>query len=330
MVEAAKAGPQAWVYIVLWITVSCSMILFNKAVLDHMKFPFPMCLCSWHMFLGTILTQFMAKTTNMLPAVKENRVDWPAFQKSILPVSIFYAFSLVLSNKSYIYLSVSYIQMLKAFTPVFTLIFSYLAGIEKSSLMEVYIVIVICIGVALASYGEILFSWTGFTLQSLAILFESTRLVLVGLLMKQLKLDPLSSFYYTAPCCFIMIFIPMLIFELPLLPLDRLIDPQFLMIMVCNGFVAFLLNIAVVYLIAYTSPLVLTLSGIVKDILLVALSVLILGSPVTLLQYIGYSLALLGLNVHKEYKKSPEVISALIMSFLTCGRGMKGSKQVGV
>ena len=45
--------------------------MFNKAVLDQMKFPFPMFLTTWHMTLATILTQIMARTTNMLPAVHE-------------------------------------------------------------------------------------------------------------------------------------------------------------------------------------------------------------------------------------------------------------------
>ena len=46
--------------------------------------------------------------------------------------------------------------------------------------------------------------------------------------------------------------------------------------------------------------------GIVKDIMLVVLSVLVFGSPVTPLQYAGYGVALLGLNLHKEYKVSDE------------------------
>lgn len=61
----------SWVYIVFWIATSCSMIMFNKAVLDQMKFPFPMFLTTWHMTLATILTQIMSRTTNMLPAVHE-------------------------------------------------------------------------------------------------------------------------------------------------------------------------------------------------------------------------------------------------------------------
>ena len=75
-----------------------------------------MFLTTWHMVLATVLTQIMARTTNMLPAVKENKVDSQVMVKQIMPVAAFFAVSLVFSNKSYIYLSVSYIQV-HAFSP---------------------------------------------------------------------------------------------------------------------------------------------------------------------------------------------------------------------
>ena len=312
--------------------------------------------------------------------------------KSFLPVSLFFAVSLVLSNKAYIYLAVSYIQvnlnniitlnfvnffdsvcyinvqMLKAFTPVAVLIFSFVAGLEQPSYTEVHIVLIICVGVALTSVGESFFSWTGFTFQSLAILAESSRLVLTNLLMKQLKLDPLSSLYYIAPLCAVFTGLACLIFEFQDLPFERMQTTDFLVIMLVNGIVAFTLNVAVVLLISNTSALVLTLAGIIKDILLVVLSVTVFGSPVTPLQYAGtqpslhfscplvlllylllynfplyalflllrsfqlnflcivfifmsagYGLALLGLNLHKEYKKSPERITQLLTYLLSCG-----------
>ena len=70
--------------------------------------------------------------------------------------------------------------------------------------------------------------------------------------------------------------------------------------------------------------------GIVKDIMLVVLSVVVFGSPVTPLQYAGYGVALLGLNLHKEYKKSPEKISNLIAYLMSCGQLSKGSTAVVV
>ncbi len=64
------------------------------------------------MTLATILTQIMARTTNMLPGVSEKKVDSNTLLKQITPVSAFFAASLVLANKAYIYLAVSYIQAL--------------------------------------------------------------------------------------------------------------------------------------------------------------------------------------------------------------------------
>jgi drug/metabolite transporter (DMT)-like permease len=214
--------------------------------------------------------------------------------------------------------------MLKAFTPVAVLIFSFFAGLEKASYMEVYIVLIICVGVALTSVGESYFSWIGFTFQALGILAEASRLVLTNIFMKQLKLDPLSSLYYIAPLCCIFIAPACLFFEFQDLPFDRMQTQDFIVTMLVNGGVAFTLNVAVVLLISNTSALVLTLSGIVKDILLVMLSIAIFGSTVTPLQYFGYGVALLGLNLHKEYKKNPETMTQLITYMATCG--MMGKK----
>lgn len=298
------------------------MILFNKAVLSNMNFPFPMFLTTWHMALATFITQVMARTTSRLPGVHEKKVDANALKTKIMPVSAFFALSLVLSNKAYIYLSVSYIQMLKAFTPVAVLSFSYFAGLEKPSYVELYIVSLICVGVAMTSAGETYFSWIGFVFQALGITFESSRLVLMNVLMKGLKLDSLSTLYYVAPLCAAFIGPAFLIFEYQSMPWERMFTFEFIGIMLINGLVAFTLNVAVVLLIENTSALTLTLAGIVKDILLVVSSVLFFGTPVTLLQYTGYSFALIGLNAHKEYKKNPDAVMALLTTYMTffCGK----------
>lgn len=48
-----------------------------------------------------------------------------------------------------------------------------------------------------------------------------------------------------------------------------------------------------------TSSLVLTLCGVLKDILLVIASIIIWGTPISGLQYFGYSIALCGLVYYK-------------------------------
>lgn len=169
--------------------------------------------------------------------------------------------------------------------------------------MELNIVSIISVGVAMTSIGEIEFSWIGFLFQAAALLAESGRLVLTNILMKELKLDPLSALYYIAPFCCCLIGLAFLVFEFQSFPFERFLSPMFLFILLINGLVAFTLNIAVVMLIGNTSALILTLAGIIKDLMLVFLSVTVFAAPVSQLQYLGYTVALLGLNLHKEYKK---------------------------
>ena len=57
--------------------------------------------------------------------------------------------------------------------------------------------------------------------------------------------------------------------------------------MLSNAVVAFLLNIAAVFLVSAGSGLVLTLAGVFKDILLITGSVLIFGAQITPLQVLG-------------------------------------------
>lgn len=138
---------------------------------------------------------------------------------------------------------------------------------------------------------------SGFICQALGILFEAARLVSIQKLLHGMKMDPLVSLYYFAPVCATLnaLLIPIYEGSAPFyLVWDRL-GP---LIMITNASCAFCLNIAVVFLIGCASSLVLTLSGVIKDILLVVGSVVLMGSTVTFLQVVGYGIALCksGLN----------------------------------
>ena len=61
------------------------------------------------------------------------------------------------------------------------------------------------------------------------------------------------------------------------------------LILISNAAIAFLLNIAAVFLVGAGSGLVLTLAGVFKDILLVTGSVIIFSAQITPLQIIGAS-----------------------------------------
>jgi len=112
------------------------------------------------------------------------------------------------------------------------------------------------------------------------------------------KMDPLVSLYYFAPVCGVMNCLVALFLEIPSMSMQNIYSVGIFML-IANAMIAFLLNVSVVFLIGKTSSLVLTLCGILKDILLVACSMMIWGTKVSAMQFFGYSIALGGLLYYK-------------------------------
>ncbi|KAI9184336.1 hypothetical protein H9P43_003389 [Blastocladiella emersonii ATCC 22665] len=286
------------VYISMWIACSSVVILYNKWILT--RFHYPIFLTTWHMVFMTGVTRLMKNYTNMLPGARNSTMTWDSWARSVLPIGIFFSASLMLNNYAYLYLSVSFIQMLKAKTPLATLILSSMFGLQKINNQLLVNICGVVVGVIIASYGEIMFDLTGFIFQELGIVFESARLVLMQKLMTE-KLDPLSTLYFFAPVCAILNGFSFLIFEYGHMEDGILAAVSELGagIFLSNAMAAFALNMALVLLIGCTSSLVLTLCGVLKDILLIALSMMMFGSKTSGVQVFGYSLALLFLTRYK-------------------------------
>ncbi|PCG89919.1 protein of unknown function DUF250 [Penicillium occitanis (nom. inval.)] len=299
---AAKPAPALHpaVYIASWIALSSGVIIFNKWILHTAGFGFPLFLTTWHLLFATIMTQLLARFTTALDSRHKVPMNRSVYMRAIVPIGIFFSLSLIFGNLVYLYLSVSFIQMLKATNSVATLIATWALGVAPVRLETLGNVSVIVVGVVIASIGEIKFSLIGFIYQVFATVFESVRLVMVQRLLSsaEFKMDPLVSLYYFAPACFVMNGIATLFFEIPKMTMYDIYSVG-VWNLVANASVAFALNVAVVFLIGKTSALVLTLSGVLKDILLVVASMVIFHDPVTPLQALGYGIALMGLVYYK-------------------------------
>ncbi|OQE46152.1 hypothetical protein PENCOP_c001G01850 [Penicillium coprophilum] len=303
---AAEKGEQAGitfhpaVYVTTWITLSSTVILFNKYLLDYANFRFPIILTTWHLTFATIMTQILARTTNVLDGRKKVKMTGRVYLRAIVPIGIMFSLSLICGNMTYLYLSVAFIQMLKATTPVAVLLATWGMGMAPANMKVLANVSIIVVGVVIASFGEIKFNMVGFLFQIGGIIFEATRLVMVqGLLSSaDFKMDPMVSLYYFAPICAVMNGAVALFLEFPHVTMDHVYSVG-IWVLVLNAVVAFLLNVSVVFLIGKTSSLVMTLCGVLKDILLVAASMFLWQTPVTGLQFFGYSIALMGLVWYK-------------------------------
>ena len=259
-------------YVGLWIFLSATVILYNKYVLAYYGFPYPVALTMWHMGFCSIL----AIGTVKLGYVEPVGMSRETYVQAIVPIGFLYAGTLWLGNAAYLYLSVSFIQMLKALMPVAVFTVGCSFGTEVFSTSTLSNMLLISLGVCVASYGEINFVLVGVMLQLLSIGTESTRLTLVQILLQRrgLKLNPITTLYYIAPCCFAFLLVPFAFIEAPKIWNDPnvVIDP---FIFLTNAGAAFGLNMAVFLLIGKTSALTMNIAGVVKDWMLILLSYLL-------------------------------------------------------
>lgn len=113
-------------YIVIWIACSCSIVrlclhfCFRQVdtasdfvdVLYNRFCSTRRCCRSWTFRIRCFWRHSHAsRTTNLLPSLKSSKVDAEVFQTQILPVAAWSAISLITSNKAYVYLSASFIQV---------------------------------------------------------------------------------------------------------------------------------------------------------------------------------------------------------------------------
>uniref|UniRef100_A0A098E1C1 Sugar phosphate transporter domain-containing protein n=1 Tax=Gibberella zeae (strain ATCC MYA-4620 / CBS 123657 / FGSC 9075 / NRRL 31084 / PH-1) TaxID=229533 RepID=A0A098E1C1_GIBZE len=256
-------------------------------------------LTTWHLVFATIATQLLARTTTLLDSRHALPLSRRLYVRTILPIGVLYSASLVFSNIVYLYLSVSFIQMLKATGPVFTLIASWAWGVAQPDAKTFGNIMIIVVGVAIASFGEIEFSVWGFIFQMCGTIAEAVRVVMIQVMLSAegLRMDPLVGLYYYAPVCTLMNLVVVLFSEGPRFKWEDAATAGYGMLF-ANAFLAFILNVISVVLIGKTSGLVMTLSGILKSILLVAASVVIWSTHISLLQTLGYSIALMGLVLY--------------------------------
>ncbi|KAK0193000.1 triose-phosphate transporter family-domain-containing protein [Armillaria mellea] len=290
-VPKPKPKLSATMIIPIWIVLSSSVIIYNNYLYNTLSFKYPVFLVTWHLTFAAVGTRVLQKTTTLVDGAKDVHMSKDMFLKSILPIGLLFSGSLILSNTAYLYLSVSYIQMLKAFTAVAILLISWCFRIQEPNRKLGVIVVMISCGVALASHGELRFNLLGFLIQAAAVAFEASRLVMIQILLHGLKMDPLVSLHYYAPVCALI--------NLVAIPHSTELARIGPLILLSNALIAFLLNVAAVFLVGVGSGLILTLAGVFKDILLITGSVLIFGSTVTPLQIFGYSIALGGLILFK-------------------------------
>lgn len=295
----------SYFYVSIWIFLSFAVIVYNKYILDPKMYnwPFPISLTMIHMAFCSSIAVLLVRVLRVVELPSSPAMTRELYVSSIVPIGALYAFSLWFSNSAYIYLSVSFIQMLKALMPVAVYSISILFNKDSFRSSTMINMLSIFLGVAIAAYGEARFNSLGVLLQLGAVAFEATRLVLIQVLLssKGITLNPITTLYYVSPCCLVFLILPWVVVELPTLRDSSSFHFDF-PIFATNSSCAFALNLAVFLLIGKTSALTMNVAGVVKDWLLIAFSWSVIRDTVTAVNLFGYGIAFLGVAYYNHIK----------------------------
>lgn len=285
----------------LWMCVSSGLIMINKELLSS-GFPYPMCLSGLGMLFSGIASYVTCKHLRLVDANKQLSIEF--YIKHIMPVGLFMALTLAFGNLVYLYLSVSFIQMLKAFTPVITMVALFVSRLETPTNKMVLSVCMIAVGTAIASAGVVNLNYVGLLIMFLSESFEATRLVMTQVLLTGLKFHPIEGLMYLAPACTFWLFMGSLMMEVKQMVAENAMAvvaarPWAFALAAVMGFAV---NSLAYIVIQTASSLTLKVMGTVKNAFVVFLGVFLLGESMTWLQGIGYGVSVVAFYWYQQVK----------------------------
>lgn len=298
-----------YLYLLVYVLLSSGVILYNKWVLSpkYFNFPYPITLTMIHMGFSGLVAFFLVR---ILKVVSPVNMTFEIYATCVIPISAFFASSLWFGNTAYLFISVAFIQMLKALMPVATFFMAVICGTEKLRCDVFLNMLLVSVGVVISSYGEIHFNVVGTLYQVTGIFAEALRLVLTQVLLqkKGLSLNPITSLYYIAPCSFFFLFVPWFLLEKPEMDVSQI---QFsFWIFLSNAVCALALNFSIFLVIGRTGAVTIRVAGVLKDWILIALSTVIFPeSTITGLNITGYAIALCGVVMY-NYLRVKDVRSS--------------------
>ncbi|EPB91397.1 hypothetical protein HMPREF1544_01718 [Mucor circinelloides 1006PhL] len=283
--------PMIWLG--MYFFFNLSLTLYNKIILALYDFPFPWTLTAIHTFCGAVGSYMFWKGDLFQPAKlgdQENMV--------MLAFSVLYTINIAISNVSLNLVTVPFHQVVRAMTPVFTVMLSIMFLKKSYSTMTYISLLPVVLGVAFATFGEYNYTRLGFVLTVLGTVLAAIKTVVTNRVqVGRLKLHPLDLLLRMSPLAFVQTMIYSYVTgemaEVTEFCRTRL-TMSLCFALLINGVMAFFLNVVSFTANKKTSALTMTVAGNVKQVLSIILAVIIFNLNITFTNLIGIMLTLAG------------------------------------
>ncbi|KAF8208197.1 triose-phosphate transporter family-domain-containing protein [Mycena galopus ATCC 62051] len=290
-VPAIPESPSFW--LAMYFCFNLGLTLYNKGVL--VSFPFPYTLSALHALFGTIGGTLLAHRGCFVPS----RLNLGG-TIALVAFSVLYAINIVVSNVSLQLVTVPFHQVVRAATPIFTILFSALLFGAQSSQSKKISLIPVIAGVGLATFGDYYFSYTGFFLTLLGTILAALKTIFTNVLQTP---KTTSRLYFSNPFDLLFLLSPLALVQCLLLAhftgelahVRAYEMSRFQLIaLLLNGCIAFGLNVVSFSANRRVGALGMTVAANVKQVLTIVCAVGIFNLTITKLNAVGIILTLVG------------------------------------
>ena len=283
--------------------------MLNKAAFATVDFHYPYFLSFVHMVCNSIGSQLVFqsmksdKETGQTGVFQRllgnvNRKDLDATgKKYILAFSVIFSLNIAIGNVSLRYVSVNFNQVMRSLVPALTIVMGLMLGKNISS-QRIIAVMPVVMGVAMACFGDMSYTYLGFFYTICCILLAALKVVASGeMLTGPLKLHPVDLLGHMAPLAMVQC----LAFSVvtgevtSILSRPELYETYYpIGVVLMSGLFSFSLNICSLMANKLTSPLTLCIAANVKQVLMIGISTIIFATPISLLNGSGIVVVLMG------------------------------------
>mmetsp|Transcript_9150 Transcript_9150/g.29271 ORF Transcript_9150/g.29271 Transcript_9150/m.29271 type:complete len:318 (-) Transcript_9150:113-1066(-) len=238
------------------------------------------------------------------PVTERWRPTWSFWLHNMAPIGVMQGITFACGNAAYMHLTITFTQMLSASTPTVTLAFLYLWGVETPTLRSTFLVLLIGVGCAIASYGEGHFHPIGVAFRTAGIITEAIRLVLTQVLLQRHRLNIVESQYYLAPIGALSLLAAASVGEWSRARTAGAwqIVWQHPLAFGASAILGLAASFMTFLVIKVTNSVTLKVLNTARNAGFVLFTVTFLGETASMLQLIGYSISLTAFSVYTYYK----------------------------
>ncbi|XP_041773602.1 solute carrier family 35 member E1 homolog [Anopheles merus] len=285
---------------ILWYVVSSSNNVIGKMILS--EFPYPMTVT---MIQLTSITVYSGPFFNLWGVRKYVDISWRYYFSFIVPLALGKFLASVTSHISIWKVPVSYAHTVKATMPLFTVILSRVIMRERQTKAVYLSLVPIIVGVGIATLTELSFDVIGLVSALIATMGFSLQNIFSKKVLKETGVHHLRLLHILGRLALFM-FLPVWIyvdmFNVMKHPSIVTGDYRVIALLFTDGVLNWLQNILAFSVLSLVTPLTYAVASASKRIFVIAISLFVLGNPVTWVNVLGMLVAILGVLCYNRAK----------------------------